>query len=158
MFLTSLLSVQSLLSPLPFDRLNEDGTVDWVKVCINNQLLYQESLSCYRRMRRKYYHYQYISSKSKESNWYREYVLNTSGNLFSVDNRKAIKFRLPFSSFTEVMVDIRRDKWFPNNEVCDCRGIMGVPVDLLVFGSLRYLGRGWTFDDLEEATGAIFTD
>ena len=50
------------------------------------------------------------------------------------------------------MVDIRRDKWFPNNEVCDCRGIMGVPVDLLVFGSLRYLGRGWTFDDLEEAT------
>ena len=50
---TSLLSVQSLLSPLPFDRLNEDGTVDWVKVCINNQLLYQESLSCYRRIRRK---------------------------------------------------------------------------------------------------------
>ena len=47
---TSLLSVQSLLSPLPFDRLNED---DWVKVCINNQLLYQESLSCYRRIRRK---------------------------------------------------------------------------------------------------------
>ena len=39
---TSLLSVQSLLSPLPFDRLTEDGTVDWVRVCMNNQLLYQE--------------------------------------------------------------------------------------------------------------------
>lgn len=30
---------------------------------------------------------------------------------------------------------------------------MGVPLDLLVLGSLRYLGRGWTFDDLEESTG-----
>lgn len=27
------------------------------------------------------------------------------------------------------------------------------PVELLLLGALRYLGRGWTFDDLEEATG-----
>ena len=26
------------------------------------------------------------------------------------------------------------------------------PVELLVLGSLRYLGRGWTFDDIEEST------
>ena len=26
------------------------------------------------------------------------------------------------------------------------------PVELLVLGSLRYLGRGWTFDDCEEST------
>ncbi len=26
------------------------------------------------------------------------------------------------------------------------------PVELLVLGSLRYLGRGWTFDDYEEST------
>lgn len=26
------------------------------------------------------------------------------------------------------------------------------PMELLVLGSLRYLGRGWTFDDLEEST------
>ena len=84
---TSLLSVQSLLSPLPFDRLDEDGTVDWVRVCMNNQLLYQESLSCYRRMRRKKYNYEYIPSKSRESTWYREYVLNTSGN----PNREGIQ-------------------------------------------------------------------
>ena len=30
---------------------------------------------------------------------------------------------------------------------------MGVPLELLVLGSLHYLGRGWTFDDLDEATG-----
>ena len=27
------------------------------------------------------------------------------------------------------------------------------PLGLLLLGSLRYIGRGWTFDDLEEATG-----
>ncbi len=27
-----------------------------------------------------------------------------------------------------------------------------LPVDLLVLGSLCYLGRGWTFDDSEELT------
>ena len=26
------------------------------------------------------------------------------------------------------------------------------PIELLVLGALRYLGRGWTFDDLEEST------
>ena len=27
------------------------------------------------------------------------------------------------------------------------------PIELLLLGSLHYLGRGWTFDDLEECTG-----
>ena len=27
------------------------------------------------------------------------------------------------------------------------------PISLLLLGSLRYIGRGWCFDDLEEATG-----
>ena len=26
------------------------------------------------------------------------------------------------------------------------------PIELLLLGTLRYLGRGWTFDDIEEAT------
>ena len=29
---------------------------------------------------------------------------------------------------------------------------MSSPIELLVLGSLRYLGRGWTFDDIEEQT------
>jgi hypothetical protein len=32
---------------------------------------------------------------------------------------------------------------------------MSSPIELLVFGSLRYLGRGWTFDDIEEQTAII---
>ena len=135
----------------------EDGSIDWIKECQNRQLLYQKSLACYMKMRKKKYHYEYSPSKSRQSTWYKEYVLNVSGKSFTTDSRKAIKFRrrfrLPFSSFNDLMADIRAEKWFPNNEVCDCRGVLGVPIDLLVLGSLRYLGRGWTFDDLEEATG-----
>jgi hypothetical protein len=32
-------------------------------------------------------------------------------------------------------------------------GDIGVPLDLLVLESFRYLGRGWTSDDLEDVTG-----
>ena len=41
----------------------------------------------------------------------------------------------------------------PHAEACNAVGQMGVPLEILVLGSLRYIGRGWTFDDLEEATG-----
>ena len=33
-----------------------------------------------------------------------------------------------------------------------CFGIPASPLSLLLLGALRYLGRGWTFDDIEEAT------
>ena len=129
----SILSVPSFLPSSSFHMpLCEDGSIDWIKECQNRQLLYQESLACYMKMRKKKYHYEYSPSKSRQSTWYKEYVLNVSGKLFTTDSRKAIKFRrrfrLPFSSFNDLMADIRAEKWFPNNEVCDCRGVLGVPI------------------------------
>ena len=35
---------------------------------------------------------------------------------------------------------------------CDAVGQKATPIELLVLGSLRYLGCGWTFDDVEECT------
>ena len=35
---------------------------------------------------------------------------------------------------------------------CDATGKKSSPLELLILGSLRYLGRGWTFDDCEEST------
>ena len=106
--------MQSLF--IPFDRVHEDGTVDWIKVGINYQLIYQKLLTCNRRMRSKKYHRENIPSKSREPTWYGEYVMNTSGKLFSVGSRKAIKFgrkfRLPYSSLNELTVDIRGDNDF----------------------------------------------
>ena len=156
--IVSLLSLPSFLpSSSTLDFFYYDGPTDWVHECYNRQLEYQESLASYSKMRRKKYDYEYSPSKSRESTWYKEYVLNTGGKSFTTDSRRGNKFRrrfrLPYLNFNELMVEIRRDNWFPKNDVCDCRGVMGVPLELLVLGSLRYLGRGWTFDDLEEATG-----
>ncbi len=41
-----------------------------------------------------------------------------------------------------------------NDQRCyrDATGKEGVPFELLILGALRYIGRGWTFDDLEEST------
>jgi hypothetical protein len=35
----------------------------------------------------------------------------------------------------------------------DATGDKATPLEILVTGALRYLGRGWTFDDLLESTG-----
>jgi hypothetical protein len=91
---TALFSIPSLIPLSPYDEASfADGSIDWIKVNINSQLLYQQSLSCYHKMRRKKYLRQYNPSKSRESTWYKEYVLNSSGKLFAPNSRKAIKFR-----------------------------------------------------------------
>lgn len=75
------------------------------------------------------------------------------------------RFRLPYSSFVDLLNVILQDhtdtilhKWrasevgkgaatdFPHS----CRSWKLSPLQLLLMGSLRYLGRGLTFDDLEE--------
>ena len=68
------------------------------------------------------------------------------------------QFRLPNHTFLHLlqMVDHERKvlggmfhRWRADG-VCKNRKVS--PIELLVLGSLRYLGRGWTFDDLEEST------
>jgi hypothetical protein len=60
---------------------------------------------------------------------------------------------MPWKQFRWLVETARVEGWFPHHEQEDATGRRGVPLDLLILGSLRYLGRGWTFDDLEEATG-----
>mmetsp|Transcript_22844 Transcript_22844/g.49849 ORF Transcript_22844/g.49849 Transcript_22844/m.49849 type:complete len:89 (+) Transcript_22844:2536-2802(+) len=38
----------------------------------------------------------------------------------------------------------------------ECVGKESTPLELLMLGSLRYIGHGWTFDDLEESTDNSF--
>ena len=47
----------------------------------------------------------------------------------------------------------RDEKWFPNYERRNACNQPGIPLDSLILGALRYLGRGWTFDDKAEAAG-----
>jgi hypothetical protein len=60
---------------------------------------------------------------------------------------------MPYSDFKGLVQLAREQKWFPNYEGLNACKQPGIPLDLFVLGALRYLGRGWTFDDIAEATG-----
>jgi hypothetical protein len=50
------------------------------------------------------------------------------------------------------MEETKREKWFPRWMGKDATGKQSSPLELLILGAFRYLGRGLTFDDLEEST------
>ena len=60
------------------------------------------------------------------------------------------RFRLPYNVFKEILADIMINPLFKrwHHKRVDTPVVLG----LLLLGALRYLGRGWTFDDLEEST------
>jgi hypothetical protein len=107
-----------------------------------------------KRPRRDYVPHNYDPDESRNSKWYRDYAL---GNRFAGRKGKRARqfrrrFRMPLEQFRELIQIIRTENWFPMYEKPDATGRLGVPLELLVLGALRYLGRGWTFDDIEEST------
>ena len=60
-----------------------------------------------------------------------------------------------YSSFRGHMVEVKQSNLFKQwtTGSCDAAGNPSTPIELLVLGVLRYLGRAVTFDDLEEHTG-----
>jgi len=74
------------------------------------------------------------------------------------------RFRLPYHSFLSLLDRMNQDdvllqyfrRWKPAQAEGDSALKMikrkVSPMELLLLGALRYLGRGWTFDDLEEST------
>ena len=59
---------------------------------------------------------------------------------------------MPHTAFLDLVREAREDLWFPDYERRNTLGEMNVLLEILILGALRYLGRGWTFDDLYEAT------
>lgn len=95
----------------------------------------------------------YFPNDCLESEWYRRYVQYPDHPL----NKKHMnlfrrRFRMPHSAFKDLVKEARIDNWFPDYEKRNALGDMGVSLDILILGALRYLGRGWTSDDLYEAT------
>ena len=62
------------------------------------------------------------------------------------------RFRLPYKDFLKLCKLVRDNNWMPDVGKKDALGKDGVCLELLLLGALRYLGRGWTFDDVAEAT------
>ena len=90
----------------------------------------------------------------EESGWYRLYVNNFL--LEEPDSFMAKKFRnrfrLPYPSYKDLLHQTTSDNRFERWCGHKWNGKKSLPVQLLLLGTLRYLGRGWTFDDIEEQT------
>ena len=96
----------------------------------------------------------YDPQNALDSLWYKLYVEETdkerSKKFFQLFRRR---FRLLYQSYLDLVAEFRDNDWLPKYEKRNALGQLGIPLGILILGSLRYLGRGWTFDDITEATG-----
>ena len=92
--------------------------------------------------------------QAEESGWYRAYVNNF---LFDeADSFTAKKFRnrfcLPYPSYKDLLHQIKSVNRFKRWCGHKWNDKKSSSVELLLLGLLRYLGRGWTFNVIEEQT------
>ena len=85
--------------------------------------------------------------------WYLCYVKCPAVDDNTFLKRFRRRFRLPYPNYLEILSDITDSSLFDRWKHPDAIGNPPAPLSLLVLTALRYLGRGWTFDDLSEATG-----
>ena len=89
----------------------------------------------------------------QESLWYRFYVQN----YYIYEDAKLQKafrhrFRLPYEQYLELVQQVQSNELFDRWCGSKSNNKKVSPVELLVLGSLCYLGNGWTFGDIEEST------
>ena len=85
----------------------------------------------------------------KDSTWYNLYIHNppTSKRQLKIFRRR---FRLPYEEFIKMVEDLKTHENFIRWHNKDCIGNEPSDLRLLLMGTLRYIGRGLTFDDIEE--------
>jgi hypothetical protein len=90
--------------------------------------------------------------------WYGLYVKNPPLHLAKFLRKFRRRFRLPYDKFVELVAiakeatDDKGNLYFRRWMSADMTGCESSPLELMILGALRYLGRGWAFDDIEEAT------
>ena len=63
------------------------------------------------------------------------------------------RFRIPHFYFMELSEEITKHEHFSRWQQPDAVGDKPSNIKLLLLGSLRYIGRSWTFDDISESNG-----
>jgi hypothetical protein len=91
-----------------------------------------------------------VPIEATSSSWYVTYVMSPD-----IHDNKFIKkfcchFRCSYQSFLNLLELVKEDIIFDRWQRLDAAGRMSSPVALLLLGVLRCIGRGWTFDDLED--------
>ena len=90
----------------------------------------------------------------EDSLWYKAYV----SNFFMLEPESSMtkkfreRFHLPYPNFLQLVVSVSKSELFDRWCGHKSNNKQALPIELLVLGSLQYLGRGWTFDDVEENT------
>ena len=89
--------------------------------------------------------------KPEDTLWFKLYI---EPPILCTHMRKLFRkrFRLTYNSFMELLNEIIGHKLFLRWNNPDAAGSRPSSVALLLLGTLRCLGRAWTFDDVEEAT------
>ena len=91
----------------------------------------------------------------KQTVWYSAYILNPDLEDPKFHKIFRRRFRLPYAQFLELGERLESHeifaRWHSGN-VNPFTQEPPTPIPLLLLTSLRYLGRGWTFDDLAENT------
>ena len=86
-----------------------------------------------------------------DSTWYCLYILSPpEGKRLNDIFRR--RFRVPYSEFLKIADEIIKHELFARWTRNDCVGNKPTDYRLLLLGSLRYIGRALTFDDIEEYT------
>ena len=86
-----------------------------------------------------------------DSTWYCLYVLSPpKGKRLNDIFRR--RFRVPYTEFLKLAEEIIKHDLFQRWTHNDCVGNKPTDYRLLLLGSLRYIGRALTFDDIEEYT------
>jgi|SaaInl74LU_5_DNA_1037368.scaffolds.fasta_scaffold05662_6 hypothetical protein len=96
----------------------------------------------------------FVPFSPTDTQWYVMYIIkpNIGSTKFHTTFRN--RFRMSYSSFKIHLQQVSSDETFRqwSASSTDAAGKDSTPIGLLLLGALRYLGRAWTFDDLEEAT------
>ena len=94
-----------------------------------------------------------VQATPRLTSWYLSYVSNPRKENEHWLNKFRRRFRLPYAQFLDLVADAKaHPEYFKRWMSKDAVGLESSPLELMILGALRYLGRGWTFDDLEEAT------
>lgn len=89
---------------------------------------------------------------AKDCHWNTTYFENPATDDKKFVNKFRRRFRCSYDCFLLLLEHVKEAQEFERWQRKDAVGRSSSPIQLLVLGTLRYLGRGWTFDDLEEAT------
>jgi DDE superfamily endonuclease len=94
----------------------------------------------------------------RSSWWYNIFVRNPNINGVNSDSfhkKFRTQFRMPYNSFVELVQELERhpdfSRWHDGTK--SAFNVAAAPISLLVLCALRYIGRGWTFDDCSNVTG-----